>query len=498
MANIDPTVPSADYKANQSSFKVLRTVMAGTEAMRAAGESYLPKWPTEDPQRYEGRKAETVLLNKLEGAVNLAVGKPMGTPIALAGEYDPYYDQFIYDVDFLGNSLDVFARRFLEDGVTAGLAYILVDMPRAEPGMTLAQEIAGNIRPYFVHFRAEDVLSCTVSMGTGRPTVIDARWFENGVKMVGFTEYTVKRVRHYRSDGWDLWELSVDDAGTEAKEWKIVASGPAPLGEVSLIPFFTGRRATKTGFTVKPPFLDLAWKNVEHWQSSSDQRNILKYARFPILAGSGVKMPVPKKGEDAPVKPVIGPNSLLTTEDPQGKWYYVEAEGKAIEAGQKDLERLEAEMDALAMKPHQKGSGVITATSVKAGERRENSAVKNMALNLKDALERAFVFAERYRGAADTTRAPSVNVQTEFDDDMGNDSPTMDSLLKARVAGQLSRKTYWSELKRRGELAASFDADAEEMLLAEEGTGLGTEPDNPATTDDPNATNDNPNPAKAA
>ena len=81
---------------------------------------------------------------------------------------------------------------------------------------------------------------------------------------------------------------------------------------------------------------------------------------------------------------------------------------------------------------------------------------------------------------------------------MGNDSPTMDSLLKARVAGQLSRKTYWSELKRRGELSSSFDPDAEELALAEEGTGLGTEPADPASTDDPNPTNDNPNPVPAA
>ncbi|MER9652480.1 DUF4055 domain-containing protein [Mesorhizobium sp. M0152] len=486
---IDPSVPSADYLANASSFKVLRTVMAGTEAMRAASETYLPVHPAEDPQRYQGRLAETVLLNKLESAVNSAVGKPMGKPVLLDGDYDPYYDDFIMDVDLLGNSLDVFSREFMTDGVTAGLAYIMVDMPRAEPGITLAEEIARNIRPYFIHYRAEDVIDCVVSTASGKPQVINARFWENTTRVVGFTAITVKRIRHWRSDGWDLWELATDDKGKET-DWSIIQSGPNALGEVSIVPYFTGRRATKTGFKVKPPFLDLAWKNVEHWQSGSDQRNILKYARFPMLAGSGVKLPPKKPGQKQEPVATLGPNSLLITEDPQGKWYFVEAEGKAIEAGQKDLDRLVAEMDELSMKPHQKGSGVITATSVKAGENRENSAVKNMALNLKDALERAFVFAERYRGAVDTIRAPSVNVATEYDDETGKDSQSVDSLLKVRVAGELTRETFWSELQRRGELSSSFDPVAEADALAAEGTGMNAENDD-ADNVDPNAINDN-------
>jgi len=34
----------------------------------------------------------------------------------------------------------------------------------------------------------------------------------------------------------------------------------------------------------KPPLLDLAWLNVEHWQSASDQSNILHVARVPICS----------------------------------------------------------------------------------------------------------------------------------------------------------------------------------------------------------------------
>lgn len=477
---IDPSVPSRDYQANAADFNVLRTVMAGTTAMRNAGETYLPKHPAEEQDAYNARLAETVLTNRLEGAVRNAVGKPMSDPVSLEGEYDPYYDTFIDDVDFLGNSLDVFARTTFEDGVTTGLVFIMVDMPVAEPGLTLADEIAKNIRPYFIHYAAEDVLSCTIHVGTGRPQVVDARFREATTKVVGFEEVPVRRVRHWRKDGWDLWEMKTDDKGKET-EWGIIQSGANLLNEVALVPIFMGQRASKTGLRVKAPFLDLAWKNVEHWQSSSDQRHILKWSRFPILAGSGVKMPRRKEGDEAPV---IGPHVLLTTEDPSGKWYYVEPNGAGIASGEKDLERLEAEMAALAMKPHLKNTGYMTATGVMAGESRENSAIKNMALNMKDGLERAFVFAERLRGAADTTRAPSVSVSTDYSDEYNEDG-SADWLLKARIAGEISRETFWSEMKRRGHLSVTFKADEETVRLEADGTGMNAETDDD-TEDDAN------------
>jgi hypothetical protein len=39
----------------------------------------------------------------------------------------------------------------------------------------------------------------------------------------------------------------------------------------------------------EPPLLDLAYLNVKHWQSQSDQDNILHIARVPILALIGVR-----------------------------------------------------------------------------------------------------------------------------------------------------------------------------------------------------------------
>ena len=53
----------------------------------------------------------------------------------------------------------------------------------------------------------------------------------------------------------------------------------------------------------RPPLLDLAWLNLAHWQSSSDQRHILHIARVPILFARGM--------DTAESQIDIGPNRII-------------------------------------------------------------------------------------------------------------------------------------------------------------------------------------------
>jgi hypothetical protein len=97
-----------------------------------------------------------------------------------------------------------------------------------------------------------------------------------------------------------------------------------------------------------PPLLDLAFLNVKHWQSQSDQDNILHVARVPILAIIGAD-------EDDQIK--IGQQAVKVPLN--GDIKFVEHTGKAIEAGHDSLEKLELQMiqtgaELLVMKPGQR------------------------------------------------------------------------------------------------------------------------------------------------
>src|SRR5690606_23373074 len=133
----------------------------------------------------------------------------------------------------------------------------------------------------------------------------------------------------------------------------------------------------------KPPLADLAHLNVEHWQSKSDQRNVLTVSRFPILAAAGVP---------ADQKVTIGPNNFLTTDDVQGKWYYVEHTGAAIAAGQTDLESLEDQMATYGAEYMRKRPGDETATGRALDSAESSSYLAATVRDFQDCVELAMQY----------------------------------------------------------------------------------------------------------
>jgi hypothetical protein len=93
-----------------------------------------------------------------------------------------------------------------------------------------------------------------------------------------------------------------------------------------------------------PALQDLADLNVAHWQSQSDQRNILHVARVPILFGAGI----PDDVEGQPGFKVSA-GSFTRATDPAAKLMFVEHSGAAIGAGDADLKNLEFQMQAMGL-----------------------------------------------------------------------------------------------------------------------------------------------------
>src|SRR5690606_28345549 len=128
----------------------------------------------------------------------------------------------------------------------------------------------------------------------------------------------------------------------------------------------------------------LAYLNICHWQSSSDQRNVLTVTRFPMLAISGAL----KENPDGSAPINVGPHSYLQMDDPQGKFYFVEHTGAAMSAGRQDLEDLKEEMASYGaefMKKRPANEGVV-ARALDSAE--SLSALQVWVIDFRDALER--------------------------------------------------------------------------------------------------------------
>lgn len=454
----DPSTPSSTYKAMLPAWELVLALLGGTEAMRAAGRKYLPQYEREEGKAYEERLKRTVLFNYFAKALSNLASKPFAKPVRLGEAAPAELHALVEDVDKLGSDVTAWARPVFKDGLAKGLTHFLVDFPAVDTEVvrTLEDERRAGLRPYFVHVPAESLIAAYAEVVDGEERLTHVRIRETEVRREGFEEKVVERIRVLEPDAWVLYERS----GT--RKWAEVGGGPNKLGFIPLVTWYAGPRE---GFMrARPPLEDLAYLNLAHWQSGSDQRNVLTVARFPLLAASGL-------ADASGVE--VGPRKLLVTEQAQGKFYYVEHSGAAIAAGRQDLEDLKDEMAALGVELLVRKSGSATATEKSINTAHSHSELQAMAEAFADALELAFHYAAQWLGLEVEDGALKVEVHTDFGLAQG-DAQGLDVLFKARAAREISRAAFLAELKRRGVLAADFDADMDAELLGAEGPALGT------------------------
>lgn len=435
----DVATPNAAWSARAPDWELIHDLLGGTRAMRAAGEKWLPREPRESLEAYRIRLTRTVLFNGLGRAIQTLSGKPFVKPASLSEDTDPRIRVLTRDLDLGGRDLGTFARDVLRAALTDGLTHILVDFPPGgEPGETLADERERGARPYLVHVPARDLLGWRIGEGGELARV---RLRETVMQRDGpWGERAVEQIRVLEPGHWQVWRKT---EGIRDVVWRLHAEGESSLEAVPLVTVY----AERTGFlTARPPLLDLAWLNLAHWQSSSDQRHILHVARVPILFGRNLKV-----GEDGIE---IGPNRLILGEGDGASLSYVEHGGAAIEAGRQDLADLEDRMAVMGLDLLVRRSGGVTATERAIDAARTDSALAALVRAVEDGLGHALGLCARWLDLD-----PASAGRVTLDPDSGLDAAEaqeIDLLLKARLAGEIDRETFLAEIRRRGVLAPTL------------------------------------------
>ena len=351
-----------------------------------------------------------------------------------------------------------------EDGVSgAGISYIMVDAPPRQEGVTQAQAQAQNLRPYLVHLRVEDILGWKSETVDNVTLLTQVRIFET-IQEPGSDEFTQVDVEQIRV-------LDRTDAGVAVRLYRkgkdekwLLHEGPFPLAvdEITIVPFY----ANRTGFFTGEPLLpDLADVNIAHWQSQSDQLNILHFARVPILFAAG------RHDDEGPL--VISASTATTASDANAKLQWVEHSGQAIGAGRQDLKDLEFQMETHGLQLLVARPGGQSATGEALDAQKETSTLSMTADELQDALEQALILMGQY-GAVDIG-AGVVRVNKEYGVSMMG-AQELTALLSAVNTGNLSKETFLHELARRGAVRADLDVEEELDRIEEDDDALMKEP----------------------
>ena len=468
----NPAVTSSDYDYMVPYWEMHDDVIGGTRTMREAGEKYLDRYEAETKKSWNLRLKRTTLYNVLADSIENVVSRPFSKPLHIGEGADKKITDWSKDIDTCGTSLHNFAARSFRRSAEKGLAFILADYPMVEEGTTLAQKREKNIRPWLVDIPAQSVIGIYKEMLNNREIVSHFRFVETRVRLNKQTlqEEIVEVVKIIEPDLWQLYErvVSVRKKGAKKGEargtkWELKKHGIYTFGEVPVSVLAIGDPQGE--FSIKPAFTDLTYKNIEHWQSSSDQRNILTKSRFAMLAASGLRQEDFKTDEKSG-KPYLdfGPDSLLITSDPNGRFYYAEISGQSIKAGAEDLAILVEQMRVMGIEPlMQRDSGVITATESAIDEAKSQSRLHKWTYDAENATEKALNFMAKWEDI-------ESDVQVELNREFGviGNKDDVKLLWEMRQNREISKQTFFGELKRRGFFNDVIDSEEEQQKIDQE------------------------------
>jgi hypothetical protein len=455
---------SAEVQAMQKHWPMIRALNSGTSAMREGGKTYLPQWPNEADDSYKNRLATATLYPAFSRTVDVMASKPFSRPLAYGEDVPPNILDWCNDIDQQGRNLHAFAADTMRECVAYGLSGILVDYPQANEIRTVADAAIAGVRPYFARYAPGTILGWKTEKVNGADRLIQLRLLESVTVDDGeFGTKQIEQVRVLLPGVWQLWRK------VEGKEdWMIFDEGTTSLNEIPFVFFYGIRKGFGVGL---PPLLELAYQNVEHWQSSSDQQTILHVARVPILTITGADEAQVTVGAASAIKLPIG-----------GSMAFVEHSGAAIEAGRVSIQDMEERMrqtgaELIVLKP-----GEVTATQVQSENEANKCTLQRICEVFEDGLDQCLQFMADWVGAP---TGGSISLFTDFGAaTLGEASAEL--LLKANQSGNISNETMFEEWKRRAILSPELEWMDEQERITDQAPALGTMEDvMPSVTPDP-------------
>lgn len=434
----------------------LVTALRGTRSMREGETLWLSQEEGESDRNYQARLKRAYLFPAFYDQSKRLVAKPFSQPVQLKGGDVPESLADLEDnTDGLGRSLTATMSDFALDAIQYGLSHLVIDFPATED-KSRAPIVRGEVRPTWRHIQARHVLGWRSVHENGSEVLDEIRFRDDREEDVGeYGTMVVPYIVHMTRGFVQRWSWEGNEkgwvAGDEIPYRFNRGDDREPMFRVPMVTAYTNQ----TGFmTATPPLMGLADLNLAHWQSTAAQRNVVHYVRVPLLVITGLDNP-----DDMKKPTVVSSAKALKYAGKDVKVNYAEHQGKGAEVGQRDLEILEDQMEVLGLQPNVRKTVAATATSQRVKEGRTTTQMQEWLRRFETAAEQGYEFSAVWM-EEDLPEDFGVDIFSDFSVDPG-DATQLTVLLSARVAGEIPRRVFLDELKRRA--ALSEDVDTEEI-----------------------------------
>jgi hypothetical protein len=484
-----------EYQENLWAWSQARAVIAGGEAVKAAGTRFLPRLDAQTDAEYAAYVKRASFFNATGRTADGYVGQifrraPFIKLPEASSALGRALKAFSHDADMFGTSLRAYARNVVSEVVAVGRAGTLIDWESEQEN-----------RVYASLYSAENILNWRVERINGRniptlivlhePTGAMARSEADGhhgedsferkaaeqirvLRLVpvgqGSTESRPTRERAAMRCEVEVWRVLADGSrsGTRRRstgaKWELVERRiPLRLGQpLSLLPFvFHGPRHSRPEVD-KLPLADVIEVNLDHYRLSADYRHGIHYTALPTVWVSGFAKDVTLR---------IGSSTAWVTEQTGASAGFLEFEGQGLATFEKAMDRDERLMAVLGSRLLENSKKVgESAEAIQLHQLGEHSILSHIAMSVGESMTQVLRWAHWWNSTEAipddvTEEQVSLQLNTDFST-KGLSAAELTAIVAAWQAGAISRDTM-VDLFRRGEVLPDSRTSEQEAELIE-------------------------------
>ena len=462
-----------DYDASLPAWLRARDVIAGEDAVKSAGEKYLPRLDSQSDSDFLGYKTRACFFNATsrtcDGFLGLLFRRDPEVKLpdrhaGVGGALRVFTD----DVDLMGTSLFTFCKAVVGEVLAVGRCGTLIDWGGDAES-----------RAYVVRYQAEDILNWQTQRINGRNVLTMVALKETVAQPDPEDAFEVDlsdtiRVLKLESlpDGStryvvELWVEQQTGNGRRKKDWKLADSRiPLRLGKpLPMIPFvFHGPRNALPDVD-KMPLSDIISVNLDHYRLDADYKHGLHFTALPTAWVSGF---------DNSSELRIGSSTAWVSETVGAVAGFLEFKGLGLSTFENAQNRDERLMAVLGSRMLEDTKRVgETADAIELRQAGENSILMTLALSLSDSISHVLRWVywwnsteqlpDSLRSATGGNDPVLLQINTDFTA-KGLTSLELTAIVAAWQAGAISQATMF-DLFRKGEVLPTGRTDIEEKLL---------------------------------
>lgn len=470
-------IPDGEYSEYEDTWDRCRDAVAGQREIKQERTEYLPMLEGQQniPNSYEKYLSGALWYNasgRTKQAYKGLIFRKEPS-ITLPGSMS-YFEE---DATMTGIDLEKMIGNIVDEEITVSREAILVDYPTVDnPEMSQAEAEAQGIRPYFVLYKAEDILGYKTRRVENRIMITQVRLTEcyhdddddefsdnekTQIRVLDLTDNPsgdgskVYRQRIYRKKN-DI-EGEQDESDSKDNPWVEVPElehYPKMNGSyIDDIPFFP-----VGGIGYREPFMgDLVDVNIHHYQTYADYSAGVKWTTRPQPYVTG------QNPENIEGELFLGSGELWNFPDETAKVGMLEYTGQGLKAVEKKLDDLKQDMAILGARmlvPEKKQAETATAHLIK--REGENSALSTVADLVSDCIEKALKFAAQWMNISPDNIEVALNK-----DYLPTDMPVQDmvQLWGLVQSGGITQQDYHWNLKQGERLDPALDDDERQSQL---------------------------------